>query len=166
MAGCVALVFNWWSLFVRFADPDHHREAITSRPLLLQAIGLQTRHAGRTTVTITSSHGEHNRARQSPRPHCRLLRRTTKNCGAVDHARTLGPHSQPKCCKSIFATNTRPAATAQTRRSCQLRLKTASSGSPHIRQPTDLGGILVGATCCSDWLEGPARFTLMSYQTA
>jgi hypothetical protein len=39
--------------------------AITSRPLLLQAIGRQTSHAGRTTVTITSSHGEHNRARQA-----------------------------------------------------------------------------------------------------
>ena len=65
MARCVALVFNWWNLFVRLADPDHHREAITSRPLLLQAIGRQTSHAGRTTVTITSSHGEHHRARQA-----------------------------------------------------------------------------------------------------
>jgi hypothetical protein len=27
---------NWWNLFVRLADPDHHREAITSRPLLLR----------------------------------------------------------------------------------------------------------------------------------
>jgi hypothetical protein len=65
MAGCVALVFNWWNLFVRLADPDRHREAITSRPLLLQAIGRQTSHAGRTTVTITSSHGEHTRAREA-----------------------------------------------------------------------------------------------------
>jgi hypothetical protein len=63
MARCVALVFNWWNLFVRLADGDRHREAITSRPLLLQAIGRQTSHAGRTTLTITSSHGEHNRAR-------------------------------------------------------------------------------------------------------
>jgi hypothetical protein len=55
MAGCVALVFNRWNLFVRLADPDHHREAITSRPLLLQAIGRQTNHAGRTNVTITAS---------------------------------------------------------------------------------------------------------------
>jgi hypothetical protein len=30
----VALIYNWWSLFVRLADPEHHREAITSRPLL------------------------------------------------------------------------------------------------------------------------------------
>src|SRR5712671_6666865 len=65
MASYVALVFNWWNLFVRLSDPNHHREAITSRPLLLQAIGRQTRHAGRTTETITSSHGEHHRARQA-----------------------------------------------------------------------------------------------------
>jgi hypothetical protein len=65
MAGCVALVFNWWNLFMRLADPNHHREAITSRPLLLQAIGRQTSHAGRTTITITSSHGEHHRAKRA-----------------------------------------------------------------------------------------------------
>src|SRR6201984_1549151 len=63
MAGIVALLFNWWNLFTRLADPDHHREAITSRPLLLQAIGRQTSHAGRTTLTITSSHGDHPKAR-------------------------------------------------------------------------------------------------------
>jgi hypothetical protein len=56
-----------WNLFVRLADPDHHREAITSRPLLLQAIGRQTSHAGRTTVTTTSSHGEHHHRHGRPR---------------------------------------------------------------------------------------------------
>ena len=35
MARLIALVYNWWSLFERLADPDRHREAITSRPLLL-----------------------------------------------------------------------------------------------------------------------------------
>ena len=35
MARFVALVFNWWTLVARLADPDHHREAITMRPLLL-----------------------------------------------------------------------------------------------------------------------------------
>jgi len=65
MAGAIALIFNWWNLFVRLADPDHHREAITSRPLLLSAIGRQTTHAGRTTLTISSTHGEHHRAREA-----------------------------------------------------------------------------------------------------
>ena len=65
MARIVALAANWWNLFVRLADPDHHREAITSRPLLLEAIGRQTNHAGRTTVTITSTHGQRHRARRA-----------------------------------------------------------------------------------------------------
>ncbi len=59
MARSVAPVANWRNLFVRLADPDHHREAITSRPLLLTAIGRQTQHAGRTTFRVSSSHGWH-----------------------------------------------------------------------------------------------------------
>ena len=65
MSRIVALVCNWWNLFVRLADPDQHREAITSRPLLLHAIGRQTQHAGQTTITVTSAHGEHHRARRA-----------------------------------------------------------------------------------------------------
>ena len=37
--------------------PEHHREAITSRPLLLHGIARQTRHGGQTRLTVTSSHG-------------------------------------------------------------------------------------------------------------
>ncbi len=57
MARMVALVYNWWSLYVRLADPDHHHEALTTRSLLLNAIARQTRHAGQTRLTITSNHG-------------------------------------------------------------------------------------------------------------
>jgi hypothetical protein len=59
MARFVALVFNWWTLFVRLADPDHHREAITSRPLLLSAIGRRATHAGQTTIRVGSTHAKH-----------------------------------------------------------------------------------------------------------
>ena len=65
MARSVALVANWWNLYARLADPDHHREAITSRPLLLTAIGRQTQHAGRTTLHVSSPHGRHGWARQA-----------------------------------------------------------------------------------------------------
>jgi hypothetical protein len=64
IARIVALIYNWWSLFVRLADPDQHTEAITSRPLLLYAVGRQTRHANQTTITITSSHGKAGRVRR------------------------------------------------------------------------------------------------------
>jgi len=56
MARMVALVYNWWTLFVRLAHPDQHHEAITSRPLLLHGVATQTQHAGQTRLTITSTH--------------------------------------------------------------------------------------------------------------
>lgn len=64
-ARMVALIYNWWSLFMRLADPDHHREAITSRPLLLSAIARKTRHAGQVTLTISSMHGLRDKARHA-----------------------------------------------------------------------------------------------------
>ena len=60
MARMIALVYNWWSLFVRLAEPNKHLEAIVSRPLLLHGIGKQTTHAGQKTLTITSTHGRVN----------------------------------------------------------------------------------------------------------
>ena len=59
----MALIYNWWSLFVRLADPDHHREAITSRPLLLSAVARKTQHAGQLTLSISSPHGMRDKAR-------------------------------------------------------------------------------------------------------
>lgn len=56
MAKITALIYNWWTIFTRLANPDSHLEAITSRPLLLNAIAKQTSHAGKTKVTITSTH--------------------------------------------------------------------------------------------------------------
>ena len=46
------------SLFVRLAQPDKHAETITSRPLLLHGVARQTKHAGQTTLTITSSYAK------------------------------------------------------------------------------------------------------------
>jgi hypothetical protein len=64
MARVVALIYNWWSLFVRLAIPERHAEAITSRPLLLHAIGKLTRHGGQTTVSVTSTHGKKSQIRR------------------------------------------------------------------------------------------------------
>ena len=36
MANLVALFYNWWNLYVRFFDEERHREAIRSRPILMQ----------------------------------------------------------------------------------------------------------------------------------
>jgi hypothetical protein len=53
-----ALVYNWWSIFCRLADPNHHREAITTRPTLLNSIIRQTTHGNQTTLTISSTNGK------------------------------------------------------------------------------------------------------------
>ncbi|MBA3814446.1 MAG: transposase [Alphaproteobacteria bacterium] len=55
VARTIGLVYNWRNLYVRLADPDKHLEAITSRPLLLHAVGKQTTHAGQTHIRISKS---------------------------------------------------------------------------------------------------------------
>jgi hypothetical protein len=55
-ARLVALFYDWWNIFVRLAEPDWHREAITSRPLLLHAIAERVRHSRQTTIRIASTH--------------------------------------------------------------------------------------------------------------
>ena len=56
-ARTVALIYNWWSLFVRLADPSKRREAITSRPMLLGGVARQTTHGGQVSILITPMHG-------------------------------------------------------------------------------------------------------------
>ena len=62
-ARAVALIYNWWSLFVRLAHPEARREAITSRPWLMTSVGRKTEHAGQTTVTLTGLHAHFEQAR-------------------------------------------------------------------------------------------------------
>jgi len=59
----VALAYNWWSLFVRLANPNARREAITSRPWLMASVGRRTEHAGQTTITLTGIHADFAKAR-------------------------------------------------------------------------------------------------------
>ena len=54
----VALVYNWWNLFTRLAEPGRHMEAATSRPLLLTAIAERITHARQTTLRIASTHAK------------------------------------------------------------------------------------------------------------
>lgn len=54
----VALIYNWWSLFVACADPSRGREAITSRPLLLSAVGRLTESGRQLRLSLTSMHAQ------------------------------------------------------------------------------------------------------------
>lgn len=58
MARIVALIYNWWTIFMRLGIPGKHAEAISSRPLALHGIARRTRHANQTTVEVTSMHSK------------------------------------------------------------------------------------------------------------
>lgn len=58
IARLIALVYNWWNIFARLARPDQHMEAVTSRPLLLHAVG-RVVHTGRKKIIhLTSNHAQ------------------------------------------------------------------------------------------------------------
>ena len=53
-----ALIYSWWTIFMRLGIPEKHAEAITARPLALHGIARRTRHANQTTVEVTSTHAK------------------------------------------------------------------------------------------------------------
>lgn len=55
-ARAVALIYNWWSWYVRLANPATRLEAITSRPLLLAGVARLTEHAGQSRLFLTLTH--------------------------------------------------------------------------------------------------------------
>ncbi len=59
----VALIYNWWSLFVRLGNPQARLEAITSRPFLLSAVAHRTAHGGAQHLTISSQHARADKAK-------------------------------------------------------------------------------------------------------
>lgn len=60
----VALIYNWWNLFVRCAEPERPREAVTSRPLLLCAVGRVIESGRQITLRLTSTPAAAARAQQ------------------------------------------------------------------------------------------------------
>ena len=74
-----ALVYDWWNIVVRLADPNLHREAITSRPLFLSAIATRTRHARQTTLRVASSHAKAKPVARALEAVATFLRAITEN---------------------------------------------------------------------------------------
>lgn len=88
MAKIIALIYNWWSLFVRLANPDARLEAITSRPLLLSSVGRMTRSGRQKKLLLTSSHNQ--------------LKMIQRACARVsnffDNLKAIAPQLSPKAC--------------------------------------------------------------------
>jgi len=49
-------VIKWWNIFTRLAQPDRHLAAVTSRPLLLHAVGRLVTTGRRKIVRLTCTH--------------------------------------------------------------------------------------------------------------
>lgn len=95
----VALVYNWWSLFVRLANPDKHHEAITSRPLMLHSVGRLTSHAGQKIVTITSTHARSSvvqAAMQQLASFFKELARTAEQLGLTERIKLIAQRAFSK----------------------------------------------------------------------
>ena len=56
LARAVALIYNWWSWYVRLAHPATRLEVITSRPLLFAGVARLTQHAGQSRLLLTLTH--------------------------------------------------------------------------------------------------------------
>ena len=63
MSRIIALIYNWWNLYVRLANPDGYKEAITSKPLLLTGVGRLTQSGRQKKMSITSQHAWSDKAR-------------------------------------------------------------------------------------------------------
>lgn len=59
-ARAVALIYDWWSWYVRLAHPKTRLEAITSRPMLLAGVARLTQHAGQSRLLLTLTHAAGN----------------------------------------------------------------------------------------------------------
>jgi len=57
-AQLVGLVYNWWSLFVKFVQEGESREAITSRPLMLGSVAKSSSHQRQRLVRLSPFHVE------------------------------------------------------------------------------------------------------------
>jgi hypothetical protein len=91
-ARACALVYNWWSWYCRAAHPMARMEAITSRPLLLAAVGKAASHAGQTTLYLTPLRGKANLLKlliANVRAALQHVRDTAEQFSSIDRWATL-----------------------------------------------------------------------------
>lgn len=64
MARFIALVYNWWSVYVKLVDEQVAREAITSRPMYLMHMAKAHTHQSVRTLVIFCAHSQAERIRE------------------------------------------------------------------------------------------------------
>jgi len=64
MARVIALIYNWWSVYVKLVDPEVAREAVTSRPLYLMHPAKAHTHQSIRTIVVFCAHSQADRIRE------------------------------------------------------------------------------------------------------
>lgn len=96
MSRMTALIYNWWSLFVRVANPDnHHMEAISSRPSLLSSVGQLIQSGRKKTLRITSHHSRASFWQKA----------LTKVHEIIKHVKLLAPQQNTYRCWEMLLSN-------------------------------------------------------------
>ncbi|UYM15252.1 hypothetical protein [Endozoicomonas euniceicola] len=85
LARMVALVYNWWTLYVRLSNPDSHKESITSRPLLMSSIGKLTHSGNQKKIKLTSQH----------RWMYKIAKLQSELCDFFDSIKSIAPQLNP-----------------------------------------------------------------------
>jgi hypothetical protein len=80
-ARAVALIYNWWSWYVRLAHPKARLEAVTSRPMLLAAVGRITESGGQKRILLSLTH--------AAASHVKMLVANVRN--GLEHIRETAP---------------------------------------------------------------------------
>jgi hypothetical protein len=108
-ARAVALIYNGWSWYVRLAHPEARLEAMTSRPLLLAAVGRITESGGQRRVLLSLTHAaaDHVKALVANiRAGLQLIRATAPQLPSVQKWQSLVRYIVNK----IIAANTKNSA--------------------------------------------------------
>ena len=64
MARFIALIYNWWSIYVKLVDEQVAREAITSRPLFLMHVAKVSTHQSTQTLVLFCAHAQMQQIKQ------------------------------------------------------------------------------------------------------
>lgn len=92
-ARAVALIYNWWSWYVRLAHPKSRLEGITSRPMLLAGIARLTEHGHQSRLYLTINHASSDKIKS-------MITNVRKG---IDHIRQTAPQlTKIECWKAMI----------------------------------------------------------------
>jgi len=64
MARFIALIYNWWSIYIKLVDEQVAREAITSRPMYLEHVAKVSTHQSTQTLVVFCAHTQTERIKE------------------------------------------------------------------------------------------------------